>query len=109
MMPHEAATSRTLSILSWHLSCHGETRSPCPFRSIAEARVLNLVVGSAVQWPELATGYGHVWRLVGKNCNPFVNGTGLGGAGQRRQPRQRIGAAAGCRPHVHLARWPGTR
>jgi hypothetical protein len=52
-------------------SCHGETRSPCPFRSIAEARVLNLVAGSTVQLPEFATGYGHVWRLVGKNCNPF--------------------------------------
>ena len=25
-----------------------------------------------------------------KNCNPFVDGAGLGDAGQRRQPRQRI-------------------
>src|SRR6185295_15251972 len=87
-------------------SCHGETRSPCPFHSIAEARMLNLVAGSTVQWPEFATGYGHVWRLVGKNCNPFVNGAGHGGAGQRRQPRQRTGTAGGRRPHVHLARWP---
>jgi hypothetical protein len=30
--------------------------------------VLNLLAGSAVQWPEFATGYEHVWRLVGKNC-----------------------------------------
>ena len=63
-----------------HPSCHGETRSSCPFRSIAEARTLNLVAGSAVQWPVFATGYEHVWRLVAKNCNPFVNGAGHGGA-----------------------------
>src|SRR6185369_10079887 len=83
-------------------SCHGETRSPCPFRSIAEARVLNLPAGSAVQWPEFTTGYGHVWRLVGKNCNSLVNGTGHGGAGQRRQPWQRIETDDGCGRHVHL-------
>ena len=60
--------------------CHGETRSPCPFHSTAEARVLDLVAGSTVQWPEFATGYEHVWRPVGKNCNPFVRRPRHGGA-----------------------------
>src|SRR6185295_9716821 len=73
----------------------------------SRGRALNLVDGSAVQWPEFATGYEHVWRLVGKNGNPFVSGAGHGGAGQRGRSWQRFGTTARCRPYVHLARWPG--
>jgi len=38
-----------------------------------KAEALNLTAHSPVQWPEFTTGCGHVWRLVGKNCNPFVS------------------------------------
>jgi hypothetical protein len=84
-----------------------ERRPFCPFARWIRNRRVNLAARSQVQCPESTTGYGHVWRLVRKDCNSFVNGPGHGGARQRGWPRTQIQAFDGR--DVHLTRRSAAR